>query len=228
MGKPEADASPKIIVLIFLCLAGTALNIVICYFSQNILHIPLFLDTIFTMVLTFYGGLFWGILTGALTNLIFHSVFFSGWPYYLYTICNITVALVTALFIRWFPRELGLNVKPQEKLQGGLLSGSMRLQFLIERAIVLILLSFALCVVISILGGIFSTLINIIESPIENYGIIDPGRNFRLALARKGFPALLVEIASRIPVNILDRLVSSFAGYALAVLLLLVKSWRKN
>jgi hypothetical protein len=189
------------------------------------------------MTLTFYGGLFWGILTGALTNLIFHSVFFISWPYYLYTLCNITVALVTALFVRWFPRELNI-IKTEDKnkysgrLSDNKLSNSLQLQSLIERAIVLILLSFAMCIVISVLGGIFSTLIDIIEAPVEGasasqpFEIVDPGKNFRPALARKGLPALLVEIGSRIPVNILDRLISSFAGFAFAWLL--VKNRRKG
>jgi hypothetical protein len=215
IGCNKHMGKPKFIVLAFISIAGAALNIAICYLSQNVLTIPLFLDTIFTMTLTFYGGVFWGVLTGALTNLVFHSVFFVSWPYYLYTFCNIAVALVTALFIRWFPRELSLSQKAEE----GRLSSSAQLQNLTEKAIILILLSFALCIVISILGGIFSTLINIIETPVEGAEIVDPGKNFRLALQRKGFPAIMVEIASRIPVNILDRLISSFAGCGIAMLL---------
>jgi hypothetical protein len=210
----------KFIALIFFSVAGAALNIAVCYVSQNVLYIPLFLDTIFTMTLTFYGGVFWGILTGALTNLVFHSVFFIGWPSYLYTFCNIAVALVTALFIRWFPRELDIGINSGGKLPDSKPSSSTRLQRLTERAIILILLSFALCIVISVLGGIFSTIINLIETPVENTDvlIVDPGKNFRLALERKGFPAILVEIASRIPVNILDRLISSFVGFGIALL----------
>jgi hypothetical protein len=209
----------RFIALSFISVAGAALNIAICYISQNVLTIPLFLDTIFTMTLTFYGGVFWGVLTGALTNLVFHSIFFVSWPYYLYTFCNISVALITALFIRWFPRELNLNPRPEGKLSDSKQSSSAQLQNLIEKAIILILLSFALCIVISVLGGIFSTLINVIEAPVEGAEIVDPGKNFRLALQRKGFPAIMVEIASRIPVNILDRLISSFAGFGIAMLM---------
>jgi hypothetical protein len=115
-----------------------------------------------------------------------------------------------------FPRELNISVKPKER------QGSMQLQFLFERAIVLILLSFALCVVISVMGGFFATLINLIQGHelAETSGIIGvPEMNFKFALVRKGFPALLVEIGSRIPINILDRLLSSFVAFALALLM---------
>jgi hypothetical protein len=38
-------------------------------------------------------------------------------------------------------------------------------------------------------------------------------------LARKGLPLLLVEVLCRIPVNILDRLISVFGGYGFALAL---------
>ena len=171
------------------------------------------------MSLTFYGGLYAGLLTGALTNLTYHSVFFAGWPYYLYTLCNMAVALITFLFMCWFPRELNIHAPPLNKPQ----KNSLYLQRIIERAIILILLSFSLCIVISITGGLFSSIITLIEGTpevaYEESVILDVGRNFKFALERKGYPLILVEIASRIPVNILDRLLSSFVGFG-AVLLL--------
>jgi hypothetical protein len=203
------------LVLPIVAIAGALLNVLACGFLRGLLGVPLFLDTALTMTVTFYGGVFWGVLTGALTNLIMQSVFFYGWPYYLYTLCNIAVALVTALFIRWFPRELGIDgaEKPLPKRQGQ----SQWFQDLIGKAIVLVLLSFALCLAISILGGLCAVIIKGFNPPALNP--IDPERNFSLALVRQNLPGLVVEIGSRIPVNLLDRLISSFAGYGLALLL---------
>lgn len=194
-----------------LCAAGALLNVFLCHFLRNLVGVPLFLDTILTMTLTFYGGLFWGAATGALTNLILHSVFFYGWAHYLYTLCNVAVAVVTALFVRRFPAELSIAA-PEKTF-----SASRRLQKLMERVIVLALLSFALCVAISVLGGIFAAVITVFYSAPP--ASIDPETPFKLALIRRNLPGIIVEIGSRIPINILDRLVSSFAGFALAAML---------
>jgi hypothetical protein len=199
------------LVLFFISIIGVLLNVLACHFLRNLLGIPLFLDTVLTMTVTFYGGVFWGVLTGALTNIIQHSVLFYGWPHYLYTICNIAVALVTALFIHWFPRELqvGGTEKPLLKSQW--------FQDLMGKAIVLVLLSFALCLVISVLGGLCAMIIKGFDPLVQD--AVDPELNFRLALVQRNLPGIIVEIGSRIPVNLLDRLISSFAGYGLAVLL---------
>ncbi len=208
------------LVLLFVSIAGALLNMLIQYFSRGRLGIPLFLDTVLTMTVTFYGGVFWGALTGTLTNLIEQSIFFYGWLPYLYAFCNIAVALVTALFIRWFPQELGINSsagnseKPLSNNQGK----SLWLQDLMGRAIVLVLLSFALCLVISVLGGFFAVIIEHFNSSLIA-DPVSPELNFRLALVRRHLPAIIVSIGSRIPMNLLDRMISSFTGYGLAVLL---------
>ncbi|GHV12536.1 hypothetical protein FACS189491_05710 [Spirochaetia bacterium] len=193
------------------------MNILVYHFLRNRLGIPLFLDTVLTMTVTFYGGIFWGVLTGALTNLMQASFPFAGWGPYLFIICNIAVALVTALFIRWFPQELGIGgtEKPLPK------NKSLWFQGLMGRAIVLVLLSFALCLVISVLGGLIAVITNIFNGYTAPTlaDIISPQENFRFALIRRNFPAIIVEIGSRIPVNLLDRLISSFAGFGLAALL---------
>ena len=205
-------------VLLFVSIAGAVLNMLAYHFLRNRLGIPLFLDTVLTMTVTFYGGVFWGALTGTLTNLMQASFLFVGWGAYLFTICNIAVALVTSLFIHWFPRELRFGgtekTLPQNK--------SRWFQDLMEKAIVLVLLSFALCLVISILGGLCAAIINGFNPPALPASVADsmsPEKNFRLAVIQRNFPGVIVEIGSRIPVNLLDRLISSFAGYALAALL---------
>ncbi|AEF82057.1 hypothetical protein [Leadbettera azotonutricia] len=206
-------------VLFFVSIAGALLNVLVGHFLRNLLGIPLYLDTALTMTVTFYGGVFWGVLTGALTNLIMQSIFFYGFPHYLYALCNIAVALVTAVFIRWFPQELHIDGAEKPLPQGHRPSQwqSQWLQDLMGRAIVLVILSFALCLVISVLGGLCALIIKGFDPQVHDP--IDPELNFRLALVRRNLPGIVVEIGSRIPVNLLDRLISSFAGYGLAALL---------
>ncbi|GHV95013.1 hypothetical protein AGMMS50293_13330 [Spirochaetia bacterium] len=194
--------------MLFLCVTGALLNITIAYAALNI-PIPVYLDTVLTMTMTFYGGLFWGVLTGTLTNLISHTVWFYSWGDYLFTLCNIAVALITALFIRIFPGELifGKRLPVQE---------SRRYKTMLDRTVALTLLSFALCLVISIMGGIIAASIKIFN---VYGGGTGPELFFSPFLHRKNLSVFIVEILSRIPVNIIDRLISSFGGYGLALLL---------
>jgi len=210
----------KQITCVFVCLAGVALNTVISRFFHNFLGIPLYLDTAFTMTATFYGGLVWGVLTGAMTNLLHHSIYFFGFPPYLYTLCNVAVAIVTAQFIRWFPSELDLGALEKPTHQ------KLKMQVLIETVIILVILSFALCIVISILGGLFATIIDFLQpaAPVTTAAEMD----FKTALIRKGLPIVIVEIGSRIPVNLLDRLVSSFLGYGVALLFSKIGMWSRE
>jgi hypothetical protein len=72
-----------------------------------------------------------------------------------------------------------------------------------------------MCIVISILGGLITLLIQSL------WGSSNPGPElfFKLAPLRKALPPVLVEIAARIPLNIIDRLLSVLGGYGVAALL---------
>src|SRR5215469_9121715 len=122
----------KTTLLLFLCLAGALLNIAMNRLFIDRLAIPLFLDTIFTISLTLLAGPFWGALCGALTNLIYQTIWFWGWEGYLFALCSIATALVTWLFMRLFPRELNLSFPNAH-------SKSLRLSAVMERAVILIL-----------------------------------------------------------------------------------------
>ena len=204
----------KTIFLLLLCLAGAALNIILnIVFTASGMGLPIYLDTMLTVTVTFIGGPVWGCLTGALTNIIGHSINFWGWEGYLFTICSIATALITWLFIRLFRKELSFENHqntPHEKN----LSGSHSLNKTMNRIVVLILLSFSLCFAMSILGGSISAFIQIItDSPADEMrlkALLGGSMSSRL-------PLVLAEILSRIPVNIIDRLIAAFGGYGLAL-----------
>ena len=69
----------------------------------------------------------------------------------------------------------------------------------------------------SILGGLIATIIQLINSSYSD----DNGISAVLSATMFGqnVPMLLKEIISRIPVNIIDRLISVFAGYGIALLI---------
>jgi len=211
----------KNVVLSVLCIVGAFLNVAINILINRAAGLPLYLDTILTVSLTLTGGLFWGLLTGFLTNIIGPTLYFYGWEGYLFVICNMATALVTWLFIRFFPRELGLSnvslAETQDMPSASQKSSSRRLAEAINTMIVLILLSFSLCLVISILGGVIATFIQSINPAVS--GKQGLSADLTATMFGKNIPVVLAEILSRIPVNIIDRLITVFAGYGIALIL---------
>ena len=201
----------KMIAIIIISLLGAMLNIGICAFSKGI-GFPLYLDTILTIAVTLTNGLIAGILCGAFTNLIIHSIWFYGWEVYLFSLCSAATAVVTWLLMRFFPQEL--NMTSAKKTTPASRSNT-QLSGIMDRIIALILLSFALCVTISVLGGIISAFIAVINQPLtEEAGLAGI---LAKTMFGKDTPLIFKEILSRIPINSIDRLISAFAGFGIAV-----------
>jgi len=201
-----------------LCLAGALLNIALTRLCIRT-GIPLYMDTVLTVTLTLGGGLFWGALCGVFTNLIYQTIWFWGWEGYLFTLCSIATALITWLFIRIFPQELDFSTRHAKREQMihtlGIERGSGKLVKVMDRVIVLFLLSFALCIAMSILGGLLTAVILGLNPSLEGQrGLTVILRDIMFG---KDNPVLLVEISSRIPINIIDRLIAVFGGYGIAV-----------
>jgi hypothetical protein len=214
----------KTAVLGVICLAGALLNIAVhkfCVFAG----IQLYLDTVFTVAVTLSCGLFWGALCGALTNLICYSVWFWGWEAYLFALCNIATAFVTRIFMRLFPRELGFARKTQDTADAVSFK-STRLSRIMDKVIALMLLAFALCFAMSVMGGIISAAIWGASSSYPYEG------SLFIWLSKTMFtektPILVREIAARIPVNMIDRIITAFAGYGIALLMKNEKGKMKN
>ena len=217
--------------MFFLCIAGALLNVAIPRVTHGFLFFGvLFLDTIVTVSFTLLFGPVWGAITGALSNIISHTIESWGWEIYLFTLCNIATALITYLFMRLFPRELSLPHQQETRVNFRILQKSQRLAFVIERVVVLILLSFALCIAMSILGGLIAAFIQTINPSRIGASRLSP--NDIYAMFPQGFSLILGEILVRIPINIVDRLISAFSGYgialALSVFICRMKAKRSN
>jgi hypothetical protein len=204
----------KKLFMVFLCIAGALLNIAFNKIA-GVTVLPLYVDTILTISLTLTGGLFWGALCGFLTNIITHTINLSPWEVYLFTLCNIATAYITWLFIRYFPRELKPGFIPSETAPA-----SRRWGKGIDKIIVLTLLSFALCIAMSIMGGMITAFTELVS-----FYALRPEINPSSVVLRPimfpggGPPLIITEILSRIPINIADRLISVFAGYGIALML---------
>jgi hypothetical protein len=209
-----------------ICLAGVLLNITIHKLSTSI-GIQLYLDTVFTVAVTFSCGLFWGAVCGALTNLICYTVWYWGWEAYLFTLCNIATAFITWYFMRLFPREFSLFRKVPETADTVFFK-STRLSRVMDKMIALTLLAFALCLAMSIMGGIISAAIWGANSsyPYENSLLIWLGKT----MFTENIPTWVKEILARIPINMIDRIITAFAGFGIALLIkrvTLVKNMRE-
>jgi hypothetical protein len=192
-----------------LCVFSACLNALAMMVFRLVLETPLYLDTVFTAAVAFYGGLWPGVLTGLLTQCIINTVWFAGWGGYLFGICNGIAAALTVLFVRLCPDELDLG---REDLS--LTRRSRRLNRVLYRVTTLCLLAFALTAALSVSGGLIAFCIKaFIPSSAD---ITGPEEFYAPPLAGRVWPALLVEIISRIPVNVPDRLLTAFCGYALA------------
>ena len=193
-------------------LSGAILNL---YINQLSIYsgTPLYVDTILTISITLVCGLFWGSLCGALTNAISNTIWFWGWEGYLFSICNIATAVTTWFFMHLFPRELEMN-NAKQKISP-VIYKSGKLSIIIDRMITLILLAFALCLVMSIFGGLIAAFIlSYSKGRFEETNI---SAILAATMFGQNFPVVLTEIFSRIPVNIIDRLISVFAGYGIAL-----------
>jgi hypothetical protein len=218
--------------MFILCITGAFLNVGFHLLTTGENLLPLYNDTVFTITVTLFGGPVWGSITGALTNIIGHTNNFWGWEGYIFALCNVAVALITWLFMRLFPKELNLSLSvadqsKQEAIKFLTPTKSRQLDRIMNRIFVLTFLSFALCLVISILGGTISFFIGIIRTSSEA-GLSDNPASIPI-MVHHNIPLLLKEILSRIPINIIDRLIAAFGGYGIAFVIafLFRKSFQK-
>ena len=203
----------KYVLFFILSMTGAVLNIVFNIALTHYIELPLFLDTIFTVAVTLSCGLVWGIVCGAFTNIINSMIWFKGWGGLLFALCSVAVACVTFIFMRLFPRELDLT-KAALKTPFDIYENS-RIRKWMDKMIVLILLSFALCFAMSVLGGIIAALILSMPSSHSPDALVSTG--FSVTMFSRNVPAALSETLIRIPINIIDRLISAFAGYGIAL-----------
>ena len=176
------------------CIVSIFLNLGASVLFFDVLSIPLFIDTVFTVAIVFYLGLVPGLAVGFLYNFV--DVLFN----YLvrgvnsptnifFSICGAAIVLVTWLFAR-----------KKEEFQ---LSLSITILYLL-------LISLLSSFVTIFIGGIFDFI------RFSYYEIPDsmaPIKQFTDSFVSQKFSLFASCILGQIPISLTDRLISTFAGY---------------
>lgn len=178
----------KLLFFILSILCGF-LDYLICDLVAWVNQLPLFCDTIFIMALSFFAGPWWGVLAGFFYHLIDFALHRTMELGHLFMLCHFLAALTAGyfkiLFIKKYDSRFLLFVK-------------------------LNILVIVLCLVMSVSGGIISYILNNIEA----YNKASSQTDFLTFLWQNKFNSkLLLQIAVRIPVNIADRFICTFAAW---------------
>jgi len=201
-----------------LCLVSAFGNASISYFFNNIVGIPLYLDTILNAAMCFCAGLLPGLVTGVVLSPIMYFLvcrYLLGLSVELGLFRNIwVICIAVEILLIWFfhfrmkKRETVFLEKPS-------------LQSFIGVAALLLVLAVLDCLVVSVTGGIIDFVLISLKAP----RTLSPEDSFKLGLLRNNVPLLPTAILSRIPINIVDRFIVIFGGYGIS---LLYRKWLRQ
>jgi len=183
-----------------LCVIAAALNRFLSLFAVFELKIPLFIDTIFTAAVTFTTGLIPGLVTALLTWVLGFVGTYEPSPF---LICSIA-----EVFLVWL-------LKPSIQLK---LKRTINDRTFAENISVLarlMLLYIAASITVSVLGGIvdyvYFTVLPHFKAHISAEDI------YKAGLLESRYPILIMNILSRLPVNLVDRFIVIFGGYFISL-----------
>jgi len=187
----------SIIILTVLCITAALLNILLSSFVMNFLRFPLFLDTVFTAAISFSFGIIPGIFTAVLTWFL-PCVYYSGFNFYF--LCSAAEVLIicalkpSALYTPFYASK--------EKIAASLTA-------LVSKLFLLYILCAA---AISVVGGVVDYITHLFVE--RNYYSVDD--LFKQGLLVFNLPVFIVNIISRLPINIVDRFIVIFGGYLIS------------
>ncbi|MDL2228674.1 hypothetical protein LJC14_00310 [Treponema sp. OttesenSCG-928-L16] len=215
-GQEQKAAPPLFWKLCVLCLVSGFLSTPFSYFFSGILKLPLYLDTIFNVAVAFSAGLVPGLLA-IFFNYLFNFFQYKQlmslplnevWTMYIFSICMIAEVVLVCAFHK--------GIKNQEST---FLNKPSLNSFAGTASLLLVLVAID-CIVISVLGG----LIDVARTVLSSSRLYWPEDNLKLGLLRNNMSLLWAAILSRIPINIVDRLVVIFGGYGISIL---YRKWLK-
>lgn len=194
------------LIIIISTILSIVINFGFNHLAIFILHVPLFLDTVGTVTLTFFCGWIPGLVCAFATTLLDSIIggYFLQLPT-LYVICSFFAVFISYKFKR--------NI--------------FNTNMIIVRICYLFILAMIMCVVISILGGIIDSICITYSNYKSTYPVASDF--FKLNFIKLGLSQLGTNIVSRFPINIVDRLFTCFISYGLSLLFsLLVKQDNKG
>lgn len=194
MSFPFDFSNRKRVLFFILSILCGFLDYIICDFVAWVNHLPLFCDTIFIMALSFLAGPWWGVLAGFFYHLIDFLLNRTLELGHIFMLCHFIAALTAGYFKILFIKETDSKFSVFIKL---------------------IILSLVLCIVMSVSGGILGYILSFIEA----YKEASSQTDFLTFLWDNKFHSkLLLQIAVRIPVNIADRFICTFAAWGVFLL----------
>ena len=200
MDKERFTRFLKLSLLCFLAVGG---NFLLNNFFVNFMKLPLFLDTVFNIAITFAAGLIPGLVTTLLSYIVIAVRNNSFSPFILCSIAEVIIVY------RLKPAE-PKKKQPWESLPRGA-SPEIKINSIVGVFVKLMVLYIACSLAVSVLGGIIDFFFyGILSNPKLYYTAED---TFKIGLLRSGIPVLVMDILSRIPVNIVDRFIVIFGGY---------------
>lgn len=189
--------NPKVksyLLIYLIALVAGILDFAVATLFQNVLHVPLFFDTIFLMAVMFlYGPLpamfsyVINVICGCLKLVILYG---KNDYVYLFTLSALTIILVTWLFVR-----------KKENLKKGV---NITFLYILSAAVCAALA----CSVVSGIISYFTFSLNVESGPFDK--II-------FAFSGDQMGVLASCIVGRIPITILDRIITTFAGFGISV-----------
>ncbi len=176
------------------CIASVTLNMFATVLVFDVFHIPLFLDTIFTVAIVFYLGLVPGLIVGISFNIVdtlFNSFVrgINSPTNILFSLCGAAIVFVTWLFAR-----------KKEEFQ---ISFPITLLYLI---LISLLSSFATIFIGGIIDFFRYTYFEIPDS-------MAPIKHFTESFVSQKFSLFASCILGQIPISITDRLIATFSGF---------------
>ena len=155
-----------------------------------VLKVPLFLDTIGTVAVTFAFGWIPGAICAILTTFIDSLIgsYFLQLPC-LYVLCSLLAVGITQIFKTHIYDSSSVGIKISY----------------------LFILSIIMCILISLLGGIIDSLCITFSSYKGDFPVASD--YFKPNFFQIGFSQLGTNILSRLPVNIIDRPITVFTAY---------------
>jgi hypothetical protein len=205
-GKPRS----KTWKLLLICVGSAFANVAASALANGVLMAPLYLDTVFTIAVTFGFGLLPGLVTcvvfypvqNALYN-FFLNIDADGATGNLFVLCAVSEILVVHLFC----------VKNRAQLSS--FRNEPSLSSFVSMAAPFMGLVALDCIIISIVGGVIDFILNNTQAIQTGFY---PEDLFKLGLIRNNMPFLVAAILSRIPINIVDRFIGVFGGYGISLL----------
>ena len=178
------------------CVIAAALNNIIFPLLVLSLKLPLFVDTVFTAAVTFYAGLIPGLVTALLTWIIGFTI--KDDIVNPFILCSIAEVIIIFLLK---PAAVNTQTLNQDRKRAYFISILARLM----------ILYITVCFVISILGGLIDYIFYTVMLNIKH--VFSAEDAFKEWLLQGPFHVLVMNILSRLPVNIVDRFIVIFGGF---------------